>query len=364
MALSLLTSAQTCVSSDKYLTIRVCDGCFVEVPVSELADTYRYVGELLTDVLQLAAGEGGRGRWGVNGPDPERAKDYSILLNGEKPPELITANTEIESRLLDRIRRFAGWPADLVPSEGKSSRAKAGPVAAPHWHGDDRSVRIFSPISQKFVSPLKQKFVKVKATEVTLGFYHEKTVHMFEVMMWREGDVEWTRAHPQPPEIGLDVPTRLTVAGLEPETLYKFRVRACTETGATSPWTKAALSVLTDKHIEKETPLPKRQRKAKVDSPHAARAHAEVPQHAPATGPTAAGHSAGSSTTSDGGLQSPGRQKGLRLCKEIEELRAQLSAATDDLVKQYLQEQIKELQAELKNHMKTSASAPQQPTTH
>ena len=131
MALSLLTSAQTCVSSDKYLTIRVCDGCFVEVPVSELADTYRYVGELLTDVLQLAAGEGGRGRWGVNGPDPERAKDYSILLNGEKPPELITANTEIESRLLDRIRRFAGWPADLVPSEGKSSRAKAGPVAAP-----------------------------------------------------------------------------------------------------------------------------------------------------------------------------------------------------------------------------------------
>uniref|UniRef100_A0A7S3EXL1 Fibronectin type-III domain-containing protein n=1 Tax=Haptolina ericina TaxID=156174 RepID=A0A7S3EXL1_9EUKA len=109
------------------------------------------------------------------------------------------------------------------------------------------------------------------------------------------GVVEWTQIQPQPPEIGLDAPTRLTVTGLEPETRYRFRVRACMET-AKSPWTKTALPVLTDKHIEKESPSPKR--KAKVASPHTARARkraAAAP--APAAGPSTAG-------PSDGGLQS------------------------------------------------------------
>ena len=312
LSLSLSYSAQAPVSSDKNkdLTIKVRDGCFFTVPVSELIE-YANVGALLTTILELAAKEG------QAVTDPERAEDCSILLNGDK--ELITAKTAFESRLIDRIRRRVGWPADLLPPDSTRSRAKGALVAAPHWDGEERSVKIFSPISQRFVPPLKagQETVKVKGTDVTLGFYHEKSVHLFEVEMYIEGlgVKQWTPAHLQPPEIGVDAPTRLTVAGLEPETRYRFRVRACTET-AKSLWTETAksLPVLTGKHVEKETPLPKRQRKAKVDSPHAARAHAEVPQ--PATGPSkskgtfvrssAAGHSAGSSTAtpSDGGLQS------------------------------------------------------------
>jgi hypothetical protein len=286
-------------STDDYFTIKVCHACFVKILVGELVDKFANVGELLADILQLAAEDG------QAVPDPERADECSILLNGEV--ELITANKVFEARLLDRIRRSGGRPADLLPPKAfdgdrlstRSSARQGALVAAPHWHGDDRSVKIFSPVNHKFVPPLKagQDAVKVKGTEVTLGFYHEKSVLMFEVEMAREGMgvVEWTRIQPQPPEIGLDAPTRLTVTGLEPETRYRFRVRACMET-AKSPWTKTALPVLTDKHIEKESPSPKR--KAKVASPHTARARkraAAAP--APAAGPSTAG-------PSDGGLQS------------------------------------------------------------
>jgi hypothetical protein len=116
LSLSLSYSAQAPVSSDKNkdLTIKVRDGCFFTVPVSELIE-YANVGALLTTILELAAKEG------QAVTDPERAEDCSILLNGDK--ELITAKTAFESRLIDRIRcngeyRFAASRLHTLEGEG------------------------------------------------------------------------------------------------------------------------------------------------------------------------------------------------------------------------------------------------------
>jgi hypothetical protein len=45
---------------------------------------------------------------------------------------------------------------------------------------------------------------------------------------------------------------------------------------------------------------------------------------------------------------------GLQLCKDIEELSAQLAAATDAMVKQFLQELLEDKREELKKHMRST----------